>query len=66
MERAENEEVFHKIVRLINDFKQYFIDHRQPVYENPSPGNKAGGITTWKINRSAVRKSRHFKGGGCP
>lgn len=46
MERAENEEVFHKIVRLINDFKQYFIDHRQPVYENPSPGNKAGGITT--------------------
>ncbi len=46
MERAENEEVFHKIVRLINDFKQYFIDHKQPVYENPSPGNKAGGITT--------------------
>ncbi|MEC1535504.1 altronate dehydratase family protein [Bacillus sonorensis] len=46
MERAENEEVFHKIVRLINEFKQYFIDHRQPVYENPSPGNKAGGITT--------------------
>ncbi|KAA6475206.1 UxaA family hydrolase [Bacillus swezeyi] len=46
MERAENEEVFHKIVRLINEFKQYFIDHRQPVYENPSPGNKEGGITT--------------------
>ncbi len=46
MERAENEEVFKKIVGLINDFKQYFIDHNQPVYENPSPGNKAGGITT--------------------
>ncbi|MFO6497463.1 UxaA family hydrolase [Bacillus sp. z60-11] len=46
MERAENEEVFHKIVRLINEFKQYFMDHRQPIYENPSPGNKAGGITT--------------------
>jgi altronate hydrolase len=46
MERAETEEVFHKIVNLINDFKQYFIDHNQPIYENPSPGNKAGGITT--------------------
>lgn len=46
MERAENEEVFHKIVHLINDFKQYFMDHHQPVYENPSPGNKEGGITT--------------------
>ncbi|WP_456276458.1 UxaA family hydrolase [Bacillus sp. AK128] len=46
MERAENEEVFHKIVALINDFKQYFIQHNQPIYENPSPGNKDGGITT--------------------
>ncbi|MEK3786756.1 UxaA family hydrolase [Paenibacillus sp. FSL K6-1230] len=46
MERAANEEVFHKIVHLINDFKQYFLDYKQPVYENPSPGNKAGGITT--------------------
>jgi altronate hydrolase len=46
MERAENEEVFHKTVELINDFKQYFIDNKQPIYENPSPGNKEGGITT--------------------
>jgi altronate hydrolase len=46
MERAENEEVFHEIVELINDFKRYFQKHDQPVYENPSPGNKAGGITT--------------------
>jgi altronate hydrolase len=46
MERAENEEVFEKIVKLINGFKEYFISHGQPVYENPSPGNKAGGITT--------------------
>lgn len=46
MERAQNEEVFEKIVRLINEFKQYFMDHNQPVYENPSPGNKDGGITT--------------------
>ncbi|MCM3728050.1 altronate dehydratase family protein [Neobacillus cucumis] len=46
MERAANEEVFHKVVDLINDFKGYFLQHDQPVYENPSPGNKAGGITT--------------------
>ncbi|KUP31001.1 altronate hydrolase [Bacillus halotolerans] len=46
MQRAANEEVFHKIVDLIIDFKQYFIQHDQPVYENPSPGNKAGGIST--------------------
>ncbi len=46
MERAESEEVFQKIVKLINGFKEYFISHEQPVYENPSPGNKAGGITT--------------------
>jgi altronate hydrolase len=46
MENAANEEVFEKVVELINDFKGYFLQHDQPVYENPSPGNKAGGITT--------------------
>ncbi len=46
MERAKDKQTFDKIVELINDFKQYFIDHHQPVYENPSPGNKDGGITT--------------------
>ena len=46
MERAENKEIFNKTVSLINDFKDYFAAHNQPVYENPSPGNKAGGITT--------------------
>lgn len=46
MERAKDETVFHKIVSLINDFKEYFTSNNQPVYENPSPGNKAGGITT--------------------
>ncbi len=46
MERAETEEVFHKTVSLINDFKEYFLRYNQPVYENPSPGNKLGGITT--------------------
>ncbi|BAL62626.1 altronate dehydratase family protein [Melissococcus plutonius] len=46
MGRAKNEEIFNKIVHLINDFKDYFLQFNQPVYENPSPGNKAGGITT--------------------
>lgn len=46
MDRCVTEDVFHKTVSLINDFKQYFIDLKQPIYENPSPGNKAGGITT--------------------
>ncbi|MBZ2174055.1 altronate dehydratase family protein [Schnuerera sp. xch1] len=46
MDRAESKEVFKKIVSLINNFKEYFISHNQPIYENPSPGNKEGGITT--------------------
>jgi altronate hydrolase len=46
MSRTENEEVYNKTVHLINDFKEYFMQYNQPVYENPSPGNKAGGITT--------------------
>ncbi len=45
-ERCENKEVFEKSVALINNFKQYFKNHGQPVSENPSPGNKEGGITT--------------------
>ncbi len=46
MNRADNREVFEKTVHLINDFKNYFIQNKQPIYENPSPGNKAGGIST--------------------
>lgn len=46
MDRAADESVFRKIVKLINGFKEYYQRHNQPVYENPSPGNKAGGITT--------------------
>jgi altronate hydrolase len=46
MSRCADKSVFERLVNVINDFKQYFIDHGQPVYENPSPGNIAGGITT--------------------
>ena len=46
MERAESSYVFDKTVALINNFKDYYTAHGQVVYENPSPGNKAGGITT--------------------
>ncbi|WP_100406447.1 UxaA family hydrolase [Bacillus solitudinis] len=46
MGRAKDEKVFTGIVDLVNDFKEYFIKHDQVVYENPSPGNKDGGITT--------------------
>jgi len=46
MDRCANENVFNDCVKLINDFKQYYIDNNQVVYENPSPGNKQGGITT--------------------
>ena len=46
MNRCIDRETFEKTVFLINDFKEYFIKNNQPVYENPSPGNKAGGIST--------------------
>jgi len=46
MNRCENEELFNKTVDLINDFKNYFKRHDQTIYENPSPGNKKGGIST--------------------
>ncbi|MDH6356383.1 altronate dehydratase family protein [Parabacteroides sp. PF5-9] len=46
MDRAADQVVFEKIVQLINGFKNYFRQYNQPIYENPSPGNKTGGITT--------------------
>ena len=46
MDRCVNEAVFDKAVAMINGFKDYFIRHNEVVYDNPSPGNKAGGITT--------------------
>ena len=46
MNRCRNKELFEQTVRLINNFKEYFLSHGEPVGENPSPGNKAGGIST--------------------
>lgn len=46
MSHCKDENIFRKTVDMVNDFKKYFIEHNQPIYENPSPGNKAGGITT--------------------
>lgn len=66
MERAESKATFDNIVQMINDFKQYFMDHRQPVYENPSPGNKAGGISTLEDKSLGHdTKSGYFRYKGC-
>lgn len=46
MNRCETPQLFQQTVSLVNDFKQYFLSHGEPVGENPSPGNKAGGIST--------------------
>lgn len=46
MDRCRTQELFNQTVSLINDFKEYFLSHGEPVGENPSPGNKAGGIST--------------------
>ena len=46
MNRCQDRETFDKTVSLINNFKEYFMKQGMPVYENPSPGNKAGGIST--------------------
>ena len=46
MNRCENERIFADTVNLVNGFKNYFTSHNQTIYENPSPGNKKGGIST--------------------
>ena len=46
MNRCRTEELFNRTVSMINNFKEYFLSHGEPVGENPSPGNKAGGIST--------------------
>ena len=60
MRRAVDANVFAAVVALVNSFKQYFLDHGQPIYENPSPGNIAGGITTLEEKSlGAVQKGGH-------
>lgn len=60
MARANDETVFDGIVALVNDFKAYFTRHGEPVSENPSPGNIAGGITTLEEKSlGAVQKAGH-------
>jgi len=46
MNRCRTKELFNQTVSMINNFKEYFLSHGEPVGENPSPGNKAGGIST--------------------
>ena len=46
MKRCRTRNIFDKCVKMVNDFKDYYTSHHQVCYENPSPGNKAGGITT--------------------
>ena len=60
MNRAASREVFDDTVNLINDFKDYFRRHGQPIYENPSPGNRNGGITTLEEKSlGCVQKGGH-------
>ncbi|WP_156358432.1 UxaA family hydrolase [Sphingobium sp. Leaf26] len=60
MQRAADEPVFDALVALVNRFKRYFIDHGEPISENPSPGNVAGGITTLEEKSlGAVQKGGH-------
>ncbi|MCW3837719.1 UxaA family hydrolase [Sphingomonas canadensis] len=60
MARAADQGVFGGIVELVNGFKRYFTDHGEPVSENPSPGNIAGGITTLEEKSlGAVQKAGH-------
>lgn len=62
MNRCADRETFEKTVRLVNGFKEYFLLHGQVVYENPSPGNKAGGITTLEDKSLGCTQ----KGGSAP
>ena len=57
MNRCRNKELFEETVKLINDFKEYFLSHGEPVGENPSPGNKAGGSPHWKTRLWDAPKS---------
>lgn len=57
MERCADRETFEELKEMIQSFKDFYRAHGQPVYENPSPGNRAGGITTLEENPWAASKS---------
>ena len=62
MNRAKDENTFNHIVHMINRFKKYFIDYGVEIYENPSPGNKKGGITTLEEKSlGCIQKSGSLK-----
>ena len=62
MERCETREIFERLCAMVNGFKRYFERYGQPVYENPSPGNKAGGITTLEEKSlGCIQKGGHGK-----
>lgn len=58
MNRCINREIFEKTVSLINDFKKYFLDNGQPIYENPSRETKQAGYRHWKTNHLGVHRNR--------
>jgi altronate hydrolase len=61
MSRSKDKAVYQKIINMINGFKEYFIEHGESVSDNPSPGNKEGGITTLEEKSLGCIQ----KGGGC-
>ena len=62
MDRADSMDTFERIVSLINEFKSYYLSYNQPIDDNPSPGNKKGGITTLEEKSlGCVQKGGHAK-----
>ena len=60
LNRCQKQDIFEKAAGMVQGFKAYFSRHGQPVYENPSPGNKAGGITTLEDKSlGCTQKSGH-------
>ncbi len=58
MKQCADESIFEMTKEMIESYKRYYLSHNQPVYENPSPGNKAGGITTLEDKSlGCIRKS---------
>ena len=63
MSHCRDEETFEKTVTMVNDFKQYFIAHNQPIYENPSPATKRAESPRWRRNPRLHPESGREPGG---